>query len=182
MASENQVKLAEFIQEKLDYIDNQCKLIKQGQVSIGAINDALSRYTGILGFLTNQYEGIMMEAEERKDEYQTDWDTWLIEASNQLNENRTKSKFASATEVEATARIKHREEYLKWKNKLNMLDRKVSFYRRLINNWMSQKDIIIELSRNSRGEMKALGIENLANYDEKKTREEEKPKVKMPKA
>lgn len=163
-----------FVQKKLQYIERYIAVIKNDEITPEVINHALASYQAVGNWLISEYEDVCLEYECTKEEYQIDFDSWLLDASNEINEKRIKSNFASKTEIEAKARVDNREEYLKWQRKLKILERKVSLFRRIMDNWKSQKDMIVNLSQNSRAEMKALGIQDLANYEEDK--EEDKPK------
>jgi len=158
----------EVIQKKLEYLERYATLIKAGNISPEAINHALASYQSIVSWIVSEYEKVSLEFDITKEEYQVDFDTWYLEASNRLNETRIKSKFASNTEIEATARVNHREEYLRWQSKLKIMERKVSLYRRIMDNWKNQKDVLVNLAQNSRAEMKSLGVQDLANWDEDK--------------
>lgn len=165
-----------FVQNKLKYIERYIALIKNDQITPEAINHALSSYESVGNWLISEYESVCLEQECVKEEFQIDFDEWFLKASEQINEKRIKSNFASKMEIEAKARVDNRENYLRWQRKLKILDRKVSLYRRIMDNWKSQKDMIVNLSQNSRAEMRALGIQDLANYDEKES--QSKPIVK----
>jgi hypothetical protein len=157
----------EYIQQKLAYLERYTTLIKDGNISPESINHALASYQSIGAWMISEYEKVSLDFDILKEEFQTYFDEWYLEASKKLNESRIKSKFASGTEIEATARVTHREDYLKWQARLKIMDRKVSLYRRLMDNWKAQKDAIVNLSQNSRAEMRSLGIQDLANYEEK---------------
>lgn len=171
ISNEDKLDYHEYTQEKLAYIERYISLIKNREVTPDVINHALVSYEGVGNWLIKQYEDIALDYEDMKEEYQVDFDNWFLEASSKLNETRIKSKFASTTEIEATARVTHREEYLHWQGKLKIMERKVSMFRRLMDNWKNQKDMIVNLAQNSRGEMRALGIQDLANYDDRVKKE-----------
>jgi hypothetical protein len=86
-----------------------------------------------------------------------------MEIKNELIEKKLTSKFPSQTEIEAQALLKHKEEYKIWRQKLRDSERKVSFYRRLLEGWKTQANMLVNLSQNMRSELSALSIENSAN-------------------
>ena len=178
MFEDSVLEFHEFVQEKLKYLERYTTLIKEGNVIPEAINHALASYQSLGAWMISEYEKVTLDHDIMKEEFQADFDTWYLEARSKLNETRVSSKFASNNEIEATARVAHREEYLRWQSKLKIMERKVSMYRRIMDNWKSQKDIIVNLSQNSRAEMKALNVQDLANYDENKQPAKKIKKVK----
>lgn len=168
----------EYVQQKLKYLERYTSLIHNGEITPEAINHAVASYSGLHSWMITEYEKVCLDYDILKEEYQSHFDEWFIESRNKLNETRLSSKYASATEIEANARVNHRDEYLRYQSKLKILERKVSMYRRLMDNWKNQAQMIIQLSQNSRAEMKALGIQDLANWDNPK---EEKQIVKKKK-
>lgn len=158
----------EYVQEKIKYIERYISLVKNGQITPELINGALAHYSGISSWLVGEYEKIVYESQIRKEEFQVEFDSWLIEASEQINKDRVQSKYAGVKEIEASARVNHRDEYLKWKRELIILDRKESLYRRLLEQWKQHGNIILGLGNNARAEMKALNIDAIMNSDDGK--------------
>jgi hypothetical protein len=161
----NILELQETIEGKIKYIEEQTRLINNREITPQGLNHALANYNIVNNFLINQYEIVCLEDEELKDGWKLVWSDWFITAKNKLNDSRTSSKFASATEVEAHALIDNREEYLKWKKKLNISERRVSMYRRFMESWKTQANILVNLCQNMRSELSALSVENRANKD-----------------
>ena len=155
-----------FIREKIEYIERYTTLIANKQISPEALNHALAVYTNVTTFLISEYENTMLDLEDKQEQYKVDWDTWYLEAKNTINEKRVSSKFASNTEIESTARVAHREEYLQWMRKIKVLERKVSFHRRLLDSWNNQHKLLIAMSNNMRSELASLFTQDLANRDD----------------
>lgn len=151
------------IQEKIQYIEKQISLIKDGEITPESLNNALANYYTINNFLITQYELISLEDESLKDEYKLLWSEWFMEIKNELIEKKLTSKFPSQTEIEAQALLKHKDDYKIWRQKLRDSERKVSFYRRLLEGWKTQANMLVNLSQNMRSELSALSIENSAN-------------------
>lgn len=167
------------IEDKVKFIEQQTNLINNRQITPEGLSYAIANYNSINNFLINQYEIVSLENEELKDEWKIVWSDWFIKSKNKLNETRISSKFASATEIEAQALLDNREEYLQWKKKLNVSERRVSFFHRLTDAWKLQAQMLINLSMNMRSELSALSIENRANKD--LTKEKIMRKIKQPK-
>jgi len=157
------IEFLEATQDNLDKVNEQSKLIYDNEIPPSALNNALANYHGLNTFLVRQYEISVLEDEELKDEYKMIYSKWFVDTRNKLNNSRTSSKFASTTEIEANALIDNREEYLSWKKKLNLSERKVSMYRRLLDGFKIQAQMLVNIANNMRSELSALSIENRAN-------------------
>lgn len=151
------------IEKNISYVNKVSNLISNGQITPELLNESLAKYIGVNTFLISIYEQTVLEDETLKDEWKLIWSEWFIKAKNNLNDSRVSSKFASATEIEAHALVDNREEYLSWKKKLNLSERKVSMYRRIVDSWKVQSQILVQISNNLRSELSALSIENRAN-------------------
>jgi len=158
----------DYVQKKIDYIQRYMDIIQNQEITPPVINHALAVHGSILMWLDREYEAMLFDFAAMKEDYQAEFDVWVIEARSTLNEKRVSSKFASNAEIEGQARVTHREEYIKWKRKLLVMEHKISFYKRLRNNWADQRDTLANLSWNSRAEMKALGTEDYVNNVYKK--------------
>ena len=168
----------ESTQDSLDKINEQSTLIKDGEIPPSLLNNALANYQGLNSFLIRQYEISVLEDEELKDEYKMIYSKWFVDTRNKLNDSRVSSKFASATEIEANALVDNREEYLMFKRKLNLSERKVSMYRRLLDGFKIQAQMLVNISNNMRSELSALSVENRANKNI--TKEKIIRKIKQP--
>ena len=152
-----------YVQDKIKYVEQYMDIIKNYEITPQVINHALSNHGKIMNWLISEFEKISLDYEDLKEDYQVEFDKWVIEARKKLNDGRVASKFASNSEIEGCARVEHREEYLRWKRKLLIMEHKVSFYRRIRDNWQNQKDILTNLSWNTRTEMKNLNTEDYTN-------------------
>jgi len=157
----------DFVQKKIEYIERYMNIIKNKEITPQIINHALANHGNVLNWLDKEYDHMIMDYESLKEDYQADFDKWVIEARSTLNEKRVSSKFASNTEIEGQARVSHREEYIAWKRKLLVWEHKISFYKRLRNNWEAQRDILTNLAWNTRAELRALNTEDYTNNVEK---------------
>jgi hypothetical protein len=152
-----------FVQKKLEYIERYMDIIKNKEITPQIINHALANHGNILNWLDKEYDHMLMDYESLKEDYQADFDTWIIESRALLNEKRVSSKYASNAEIEGQARVTHREDYTKWKRKLLIWEHKISFYKRIRNNWEAQRDILTNLSWNTRAELRSLTTEDYTN-------------------
>ncbi len=174
------LEFLESTQDNLDRINEQSKLISDGEIPPSLLNSALANYQGLNTFLIRQYEISVLEDEQLKDEYKMLYSKWFVDTRNKLNDSRVSSKYASATEIEANALLDNREEYLTWKRRLNLSERKVSMYRRLLDGFKVQSQMLIQISGNMRAELSALSVENRANKNI--TKEKIIRKIKTPRS
>lgn len=150
--------------EKIEFIQSIGTLINNGQIPVELLNENLANCFSISRYLITLYEETTLEYENLK----TDFDIWYSEKfcyyRDKLNSDRTKSKFASKEEIQSEV-LMNESEYRKWKNDLAVYERRVSFYRRLLDSWKVQSNILVQISQNMRSEMYALSVEKKANED-----------------
>jgi|WetSurMetagenome_2_1015567.scaffolds.fasta_scaffold12649_5 hypothetical protein len=152
-----------FSNEKINYIENICNLVKDGNIYPSVLNSIMSEYYSTSNWILRQYEIEMIYDTSLKQEYDVWWSEKFIEKKKEMQKDLPKSIKLSGNEIDIEVKISNKEKYLEWQNKLLLSDRKVSTLRRLNDNWKNMLQILITLSSNSRSEMKALGIENIAN-------------------
>jgi hypothetical protein len=165
MADSDLIDYADFVNKKIQYIKRYSDLIQAGQITPENLNHALASYSGINNWLVTEYEKESLKYDFTKCEFEAEWDVWFLASKDKLNSSRVSSKFASNNEIEAEARVSNRDEYLRWKKILIAQERSVSFYRRLLDNWKKQGDVLVTLSNNMRSEMKAIMVNDFANSD-----------------
>lgn len=165
---EDKEEYLKYVEEKIKYIERYMAIIKNDEITPQVINHALANHGSIQDWLIKEFEHIQLDYTDLKEDYQAVFDEWVIEARNKLNEKRVSSKFASNSEIEGQARVDHREEYIKWKRKLMIMEQKMNFYRRIRDNWEAQRDILSNLSWNTRAELRSLNTEDYVNNVSKK--------------
>ena len=156
------------IEEYINFVINQINKYKKhvkftsvGDLQPWLINKALAQYTDVNLALNSEYERIKWEYQNFKEKFQAWWDEKFVKTREELNPvSLASGKWKSVKEIEAQTRYKYASEYAEWRNKLKVLEHKVAFYRRLLENWKTHKDILVNLSFNLRGELKALQLEN----------------------
>lgn len=150
--------------KKIEFIQSIGKLIENGQIPVELLNENLANCFSISRYLITLYEETTLEYENLK----TEFDIWYSEKfcyhRDKLNSDRTKSKFASKEEIQSEV-LMNESDYRKWKNNLSLYERRVSFYRRLLDSWKTQTNILIQISQNMRSEMYALSVEKKSNED-----------------
>lgn len=156
------------VDKQIAYIEEQSQLIRNGEIPPTMLNYATAKHHATSCWILKMYESEVIRDKGLQTDYKIEWSSWIKETAKELNQNQPKSKFASASEIEANAILNHRDEYRTWQKKLIISDRTVSLYRRLTENWKGVLNILITLSSNSRADMKALGIENIVEYEVKR--------------
>ena len=150
------------VQEKVDYLDRYTKVIRDQNIPTTVLNYVSANFPGLNSWLLKVYEAECVRDMGLKQDYKIQWSEWLIAVSTELNQSRIKSKYASASEIEAHTIVKNKEEYRKWQRDLIMSEKRVSMYRRLKDDLEDTLKIIIALNANSRSEMKSLSVEGVS--------------------
>lgn len=151
--------------ERIEFIQNMGNLIERNEITPARLNEGLANYYPALRFLTDIYESVASEMEKAKLEYDLWYANLFIEERARLNDGQPKSKFASQAEINSAIITNNGDDYRSLKNDLILKERRVSFYRRLLDGWKTQSNILINLSQNMRSEMMALKVEDRANKD-----------------
>lgn len=151
--------------ERINFIESIGNLISNGQVTPEALNEGLANYFSINRFLVTIYEQVVQELEETKIQYDMWYSELFIQEKAKLNDGRPQSKFASQAEINSAVIVNNQNDYKEKKYEILQKERRVSFYRRLLDSWKVQSNILINLSQNMRSELMALSVENRANKD-----------------
>lgn len=155
-----------YVEEQVEKFKEYSRLIKEGTNDIPpeSINRALAEYTGISVMLNAEYQRTRALHANVKEEYQVWWDEKFCQVRKENNDvNLAASKWLSKEELFSETRYRYKDEYLEWTRKLNNLEGKEAFIRRLIDSWDSHGKMIIAISNNMRSEMIALGVDSRAN-------------------
>jgi hypothetical protein len=149
----------------LEFIESIGNLIEKGMVTPERLNEGLANYFSVNRYLTEIYESVQEDYEKEKISYDIWWSELFLIERHDLNDGQPKSKFASQAEINSAVIVNHKEDYKKHQETLLMKERRCSFYRRLLDSWKTQSQMLINLSQNMRSEMNALYVENKANKD-----------------
>lgn len=157
--------LIESDSEKISFIQGIGSLIDNGQITPEALNEGLGNYYAINKYLISIYEETVRELEEAKIDYDVWFSELFISERARLNDGQPKSKYASQAEINSAVIVENKVSYKEKKYELLQKERRVSFYRRLLDGWKTQSQILINLSQNMRSDLIALSVENKANKD-----------------
>lgn len=151
--------------ERIEYINNIGNLIRDGEIPPETLNEALANSFAVQRYLNGLSETILAEDNDLK----VDYSIWYAEVSKvaetKLSEGMPLSKTISDTKIKNQVIIDNKSEYKEWQNKLNLSERRVSFYSSLKDAWKTYTKHITELSCNMRSELMCLRVEDRANRD-----------------
>lgn len=151
--------------ERIEYINSIGNLIRDGEIPTETINEALANSFAIQRYLNGLSETMLAEDNDLK----VDYNIWYAEVSKiaetKLSEGMPLSKTISDTKIKNQVIIDNKSEYKEWQNRLNLSERRVSFYSSLKDAWKTYTKHITELSCNMRSELMCLRVEDRANRD-----------------
>ena len=151
--------------ERIEYINSIGNLIRDGEIPPETLNEALANSFAVQRYLNGLSETILAEDNDLK----VDYSIWYAEVSKvaetKLSEGMPLSKTISDTKIKNQVIIDNKSEYKEWQNKLNLSERRVSFYSSLKDAWKTYTKHITELSCNMRSELMCLRVEDRANRD-----------------
>ena len=151
--------------ERIEYVNNIGNLIRNGEIPHETLTEALANSFAIQRYLNGLSETILAEDNDLK----VDYSIWYAEASKQaetkLSEGMPLSKTISDNKIKNQVIIDNKSEYKEWQNRLNLSERRVSFYSSLKDAWKTYTKHITELSCNMRTELMTLRVEDRANRD-----------------
>lgn len=165
----------EFVEQQLTRLRQMTKLQDgSGQITPGRLNYCISNYQEVAWGLISEYQRLKKDYEVEERKFNMWWSKIFMISSDQLNADRAKSKYASRAEIEANAKITNEKDYMEKAEILNDLKEQVDFVMELIKQWKAYKDLIINLSYNTRAELKALHVEDWANNEAVKAEDDKK--------
>lgn len=159
--------IIEYTKRANDIISRYSKykdIVKNGDVQIAEVNNALADYISINSFLLEEYEKKILLYNLKKDNFDNWFAEKFIDIRNKNNtDNKATTKWLSKQEIEMIIRIDYKEEFSEKNGELILLDREVSTLRRLCETYKKMDTIFQTLSNNARQEMKSLSLENRMN-------------------
>lgn len=151
--------------EKIDFIQSVGNMIVNDEITPEKLNETLANYWQVSRYLITLYESVSLEYEQMKLDYDCWYAETFIDCKATLNEDRSKSKFASTSEIHQFLVANNIEEYRKKQNVLITAEKRRSFYAKLLDNWKANSQMIIQISQNMRTELLSLSTERKANED-----------------
>ncbi len=155
-----------YVEEQIEKWEKHSRLINEENNTISPflLNKVLGEYQGINLMLISELQRVKKEYFEIQSEFQIWWDEKYLKAKAVLNPlDGPASKWASTKEIESYVRVNEKNEFLIWNKKLFDKEARVSFMRRLMEQWRKFDSILVTISNNMRSEMKALSIFDRSN-------------------
>lgn len=125
------------------------------------INYCLACYTDIGNQLLFNYRQLL----DKLNYYKQQFNNWQKEkfvlARDKLNSDRTKSKYASQSEIEAEAYVDNKCEWNEWEQKIFFIEAKTNLLNGIKENWKSHSFMLKEISDNMKVEMRNLNMERI---------------------
>lgn len=158
----------EFIEKHIKYFQEHSSLSEQEEVTPMMVNTTLSYYTNVGVALIGEYTRHKRQLYNITKNY-TRWHDKLFydTRKNMISEFESKTIKIAVKEVENAVKVENEDKYWDWQDKINDLEEKISFFRRLIDQWTKLDSVLNNLSRNMRQEMISLSIENRMNKNDK---------------
>ena len=159
-----------YAQNMLEKYAKYRELVKEGNINILEINNAMSDYKGVNDFLIAEYERKALEYDLKKSEFDTWFSNKYIEIREEKNkENLAASKWISKEEIKMYIITRYEFEYKDKNEELIILNREVATLRRLLDSYKRMDGIFQTLSNNHRFEIKGGTLPNRMNtdYDQK---------------
>ncbi len=168
--TENYIEYVTVVLEKFGKI---AKLAHDGEVSPDDINYGLAQFMEVNLGLLAEYQRAKTEDSDLDIEYQQWYDDKFLAAKEAVNEaNTSKGTKPALKEYETYLRVTFKDDYWGWIKKKKASETRVSFIRRLVEQYKKYDQILTVLSSNMRQEMRTLSLPNrLGDQPDKKLAE-----------
>jgi len=145
-----------FVQEQIGKMKEYASLGNGKSITFDELNNALCNYEQVYLTLISMYNVINIEFQRATEEFD-DWfaDKFLQIRARENPKDSSAQKWASQKELEWMVRKEFNFEYRAQKDTLLTLERKVHFFRRLLESWQAQQWILNTLSKNIQSEVGA---------------------------
>ena len=165
---ENVSEYLSFVQEQIDKFKKNVRLISDDHITPEAINRALAEFQEINSTLIAEYQRAKMDQYKIESEFQDFWDSEVAKAREEILSNIEGKKYPAYKEYELLAKQRNYDRYRDFQDRLKIEESRVAFLRRLLESFKKQDNILVNLSLNTRSELKALSLEDRANSNPKK--------------
>ncbi len=155
----------EFVNEQVKKYKKYTNLIYEDEISPITINTALANYGDVHAMLLAEYNRKKTEAHDAELQFQKWWDDKICKTRKMYNrEDLAGVKWLSIKEIMAEARNQNSDEYIERNNKLFKKQSELKMISDLLEMWKSMDNILVNLSVNTRSEMKNLSIDKRLEY------------------
>jgi len=157
----NDRSFLQFVEEQIAKMKEYASLGSGRSITFVELNEALCNYEQVYLTLISMYNVINIEFQRATEDFD-DWyaDKFLSIRSRENAKDMSAQKWASQKELEWMVRKEFNFDYRARKDNLMTLERKVAFFRRLLESWQAQQWILNTLSKNIATEVSA-GLQTL---------------------
>ena len=157
-------KYIDYAQSLIDDYKEARDLTNNRNITPDQINYNLAIYLKVSDILIDEYEKAKLEYDNEKEAFQIWYDEKYILIKERLNPlDLTAQKWAGKDEIASYVRKENKEDYLKWKENLLFLERKVSKLRRICDSYKTFSYLLTTLSDNMKTQMNNLHLESRMN-------------------
>jgi hypothetical protein len=162
-----------------NYIEYVTKVIKQyteasnliteeNEVTPQALDTALALYLPTSASLLSEYQRAKIDHFSLENEYNKWYDSIFVKEREKLTSDlESKSLKISVKEIETYIRNNNSKEFYEWQEKLKTSEYKISFLRRVLEQYKKFDAILIALSNNMRTEVRSLSLDARMNSQDK---------------
>jgi len=163
--NETLLKYVKFVEETIEKYSQYSNLISNAnEITPQIINEALGSYSRVFDMLLFEYYRKKAEHKEAELDYSIWWAEKFNAVRSKFNDvSLPGTKWLSKNELETETIQRHKDEYKEWQFKLFELENETSLLSRKIDAWKKMDNILVNISLNTRSELKSLSLENRFN-------------------
>jgi hypothetical protein len=164
-------KYIEYVMEMIDKFKKHSKLIENDRITPYLLNKALGEYQDVNLALIGEYQRAKVELKKCQDAY-NEWndEKFMTVRKEMFAEFEGKTVKVSVKEIETGLRVKYRDDYNAYQQNISDAEMKVSFLRRLVEQWKRFDSVLTTLSYNMQSELRALSIVERFNTPVRRTK------------
>lgn len=171
-------KYIEYANSIIEKYSQHNKIVKDGNISLLELNNALCEYLNVYTVLTIEYEKLDLEYQFEKAKFNEWYDEKWVNIRNELNPiDLPASKWVGKQEIDSTLKVRFKDEFRLYNTALIIKEKEVALLRRIVDGYKKMDSILQTLAYNYRGELKAIGLEDRANYS---ARSNDNDKIETP--
>ena len=143
----------EYVTSQIEKLNTYSNLVYDNSINFSDINFALANNLKIVNVLNAEYQRLKKNHIRIKRDFDMWYDEKYIDIRNRENtKDIAGTKWLSSKELDAMTKVENKDEYLERIEKLDALEMRVSFIRRLIDDWRSYMYVLGKLSDNLKTE------------------------------
>lgn len=168
----NVEKYIEDVQKQIEYFKEYTDLFDEhlNEIDPAILQKAIARYSSVNFHLLSEYQRSRGIHEDLKADFQEWSDPKYLEIKEELSKGRPASYKLTGDEIQISLRVKYKDEYRQWIDKINEKKLFMDFMEKLLKQWSEHGYILNVADRNMRAEMA-----NIKGNDREANREEDQP-------